>query len=243
MLVICHTYIVINVLLLIMTFSGTSYAFDKIDSDYTQFIASKSEELMQNNLKEEIDPEQLIKYKCIKNPEKPKYIGIEQYMEIKAPFNVVKSIMDDVNNYKELLVGYKDIHITETDKNSFVVFFEQTIPLFFVSNVKFELVYNTDESVPNKKLYRYQLKKSNRLKYDDGLIYLEKSNNITKYKEFDFWDADWGMVWTSKAWRESIEETILSDLVVKIQAENPDKTYKEAQKEAKKMLNKIEIKC
>ena len=198
---------------------------------------------MKNNLKEEIDAEQPIKYNCIKDPENPKYIGIEQYMEIKAPFSVVKSIMDDVNNYKELLVGYKDIHITETDKNSFVVFFEQTIPLFFVSNIKFELVYTTDESVANKKLYRYQLKKSNRLKYDDGLIYLEKSNDITKYKEYDFWDADWGMVWTSKAWRESIEETILSDLVVKIKAENPDKTYREVQKEAKKMLNKIEIKC
>jgi hypothetical protein len=186
-----------------------------------------------------------VKLQCIETPGNPYYIGLRQQMRVDAPLSRVEAILDDIDRYQHLFPGYDDIHIVSSSGNKFLTFWEQHIPVFFVPNVKYQVTYLMDKSSPHLKVYRYQLKESEHLKASDGLIVIESETDPktlvqrTRYTEFDFFDADWGILKTlapEKIWKESVEGIYLSDLAIKLKAEHPEWDSREISEKGRKLL-------
>ena len=55
---------------------------------------------------------------------------------------------------------------------------------------------------------------------------------ITRFTEYDFFDARWGPVPTGVVWRESLRSAHHSDLAIKLRSEHPVWTYGEIALEA-----------
>ncbi len=185
-----------------------------------------------------------INIRCIETAGNPLYIGLEQFMEIDAPFERVAAVLDDFAHYKDLFPDFEDIHVVSQDKNKFVLFWEQHIPVFFIPNVKYEINYLIDSSVPSRRVYRYQLRKSENMRNNDGMIVIEKREARTRYTEWDFYDADWGLLKTvapGRIWKESVEGIYLSDAAIRLKAEHPDWDYPKVKKESKKMLEQFPV--
>lgn len=181
-----------------------------------------------------------IRLECLGLKTNPYYIGARQEMLIRAPIKTVADIMDNINGYKELFPGYKDIHIVSRDQDKILTFWEQNVPIPFVPNVKYEMIYKFDWLNTSEKLYRYQLKRPDTLIMSDGFIYLKDlSNNETLYVEYDFFDAKWGGAKTfgaRKIWYDTVEGLALSDLATKVKAEHPEFTNEKSQREGRKIL-------
>ena len=155
------------------------------------------------------------------------YVGAEQVMFIKAPLARSEQVVDDIDHFKELLPGFKDIHVTSRDSNKYFVFWEHIIPVFFLPNVKYETLYITDKTSPTRKIYRYKLRRATSdINFADGTIVLEKASETqTRFTEYDFWDANYGIVKTfapGRIWKDSIAGVFLADLAIKLRAEHSD---------------------
>jgi HD-GYP domain-containing protein (c-di-GMP phosphodiesterase class II) len=95
--------------------------------------------------------------------------------------------------------------------------------------------YLIDRSSPSRTIYRYQLHQSGKLKNSDGLIVVEKAGKAVRYTEYDFWDADYGLLKTlapSKIWTASVEGIYQSDVAIQLKAEHPDWDYAKVRKES-----------
>ena len=129
---------------------------------------------------------QTLSITCVHPPGNDLYIGGEQYMWVDAAIEKVSAILDDVGHYEELFPGYADIHIVPKDGPQIIaqgatqalLFWEQHIPIPFVPNIKYEMDYLIDKSSSERVIYRYQLKKPERIKLSDGFILLEKISQI-----------------------------------------------------------------
>lgn len=188
-----------------------------------------------------------VQIECIETPGQKDYIGLQQSLWIDAPLSTVSSILDDVAHYRDLFPGYDEIHVKSRDGNRFLVFWEQHIPLFFIPNVKYDVAYLVEKAEKNRAVYRYQLVSGKTLKKDDGIIVLEEVKSETgtplrtRYTEYDFYDADWGILSTDKAWSESTEGIYLSDVAIKLKAEHPAWNYKQIAEEGKNTLEKYPL--
>ncbi|MGK5085359.1 SRPBCC family protein [Bdellovibrionota bacterium FG-1] len=174
------------------------------------------------------------------------YIGLEQVMFVDAPMEKVGGVLDDMDHYKDLFPDYDDVHVSARDGNRLVVFWEQHIPVFFIKNVKYEVWYLIDDSRPDRKVYRYKLKDGRgHIRSNDGVIVLEKDGAArTRYTEYDFFDADWGPLKAfapSRIWKDSVEGLYLSDMAIKLKAENPTWSYDKIREESKKWLDRFPI--
>ena len=157
------------------------------------------------------------------------YIGVEQVLKVDAPLKDVEGVLDDFDNYKSLFEGFRSIQVTSRDSASVLTFWEQIVPIPFVSNVRYSMLYRFDKSHPNRKIYIYSLTESKDLKVNDGVIVIESLNEkSTVYREFDFWDANWGLAKSlapTRIWKDSIEGVALADLSIKFRAENPKMSF------------------
>ncbi len=227
----------------------TSYSIssklDAVESIYTQPLVK----LIQawppvglNQLEKENDPVKII---CFGTPQNDLYIGAEQLMIIDADMSEVEKILDDFSHYKDLFDGLINVEVKNPDKNRFNVILEQEVPIPFVSNEKNEMVYLVDKSQSNRKIYRYQLKSSNHLKYNDGAIVIESlSKGKTLYVEFDFWDAEWGIAKSfapERIWKDSLEGLYQSDMAVKLRAENKGWDYKRIKEMSKDLAKSPDL--
>ena len=177
---------------------------------------------------------------CYKTKGKETYIGIGQSMVIHAPLAAVDTVLADIDHYADLFPGYKDIHIVSRDANRLVTYWEQRVPVFFIPNVKYEMWYLIDHSRPARIVYRYQLKKAGHVvKESDGVIIIESlDKDTTSYTEFDFWDAEYGLLaavgGANRIWKDSVELLFRSDLAILLKAENPTWSYEKIREEAEK---------
>ncbi len=178
------------------------------------------------------------KISCYKTDSNPLYIGLKQEFRIEAPVDRVRELLDGFNHYTELFPDYKEIKVVERSANRLTVDWEQIIPIPFVSNIRYRMLYEFGRSKPGTWIFRYQLKESKDLIFNDGIIYLEASGkDQTQYLGYDFMDAHWGIAKTfapGKIWKDSVEGIVISDLIVKLKSENPTLSYKEVQQQAKK---------
>lgn len=192
-----------------------------------------------------------VQLQCIETPGNSDYIGIQQFMVVNAAIQKVEAILDDINHYQDIFPDFDDIHIISRDENKILTYWEQHIPLFFVPNVKYQVHYLWDKSSADRKMYRYQLKESKSLKKSDGLIVIERDSSAsvsaprTRYFEYDFYDADWGILKTiapDRIWTESVEGVYRSDVAIKLKAENPSWDAKRIVEESKKLLEAFPVK-
>ena len=216
------------------------------DSPYTSFIVNQIRNWSPkdfNTISAGKNPVQLTAIETSGNPD---YVGIKQVMSIDAPLERVEAVLDDVNHYKDIFPGYDDIHLISQDGNKSLVFWEQHIPLFFIPNVTYVVTYLTDKSSAVRKIYRYKLKESKKLNMNDGMIVIEQDPTAkipalrTRYLEYDFFDANWGIVKTiapGRIWKDSLEGVYLSDVAIKLQSEHPDWKAKQVVAESQKALD------
>lgn len=186
-----------------------------------------------------------VRIECIETPGNRFYIGLIQHMQVKAPVAKVAAVLDDFSHYKELFPDFDDIHVVSREGNKTLTFWEQHIPVFFIPNVKYEVIYVVDGSNPDREFYRYELSKENHIKRNDGLIVIEADGpSATRYTEYDFFDADWGPLTTfapGRIWKDSVEGMFLSDLAIGLKAEHPEWSYKQIAKESRKQLERFPV--
>jgi len=185
-----------------------------------------------------------VKMECYNTPGSKSYVGVRGEMVVAVPVAKMDAVLANIDEYKELFPDYKDIHIVKKDGNRWLTFWEQIIPVFFLSNLKYEILYLVDHSQVDRPIYRFQLKEPGSLRTFDGLILLEAQGTGTHYTEYDFWDADYGLLEKlapSKIWTGSVEDALLSDLGLKYRAEHPDWTFKQIRKEAHQVADKYPI--
>jgi hypothetical protein len=183
--------------------------------------------------------------KCWTTPDNDTYIGIEQTAIIRAPLKTVEQVFDQVSDFTQLFEDLKTSEVRERKDNRYTVFSEQSIPVPFVANERDELLYEKDSSKPKEIRYRYQLKSSNHLIANDGMIELQSiSPTVTSFKEIDFWDAHWGIAKTfgiNRIWKSCVKGIAQSDLAIQLRAENPNWTYKRVKEESIEAVDKLPI--
>jgi len=191
-----------------------------------------------------------IELQCLLNEKNYHFIGVAQRMWIEAPLKGVQKWIDDVDRYQQIFPGYKNIHLTLKEPAHWITFWEQIVPVFFISNVKYEMHYwlypETVTADTHLRIYLYGLKSSKTLKSSDGVIVLESVDaQHTLYTEYDFFDADWGLAASfggDKVWKESVEGVALSDLAFKVAAEHPTFSSAQIQERSKEILGKDLVK-
>ena len=154
------------------------------------------------------------------------YIGVEQHLEIQASVAAVKAVLDDMDHYAEIFSGFSDIHILNRDGARSFSYWEQTVPLPFVPNVKYEMIYQTQSPSDTRHVYRYQLRRPSKVLRSDGFIVIAASpdGRKTSFTEYDFFDAEWGsakVFGPRRLWSSAVEDLALSDFGIKFRTENP----------------------
>ncbi len=170
--------------------------------------------------------------RCIETPEEPLYIGLEQVQWISAPIEHVAAAVEKIDEYRDIFTGFADIRVTAREGNRWTTAWEQKAPVFFVPNIRYDVHYLISKLGAERRVYRFQLKDSETLKWSDGVIILDAVPGAsgapkTRYVEYDFYDAHWGLAKAfgqDRIWRDSVEGIALSDLALRLRAENPAKS-------------------
>ena len=101
-----------------------------------------------------------------------------------------------------------------------------------------------DHHQAERPIYRFQLKEAGSLRTFDGIITLEAQGaNRTHYTEYDFFDADYGMLKKlapGKIWTGSVADALSSDLGIKYRA-STHSTFKQIHQEAEKVVDKFPV--
>lgn len=177
----------------------------------------------------------IVKVELIRTKDQEYYIGLKRQTEINASLENVSLVMEDFEKYHEIKDGIKRVHVVSRTENTVVTEWERKIPVFFLPNIHYELVYFINASIPGVRIYRNQLKKSGKLKFSDSLVFLEAVGQKTHYTAFDFYEANWGPVkilGAEKIWKDSIKGSTIDALLFKLKSEhlawNADKVHNEA---------------
>lgn len=189
-----------------------------------------------------LEGENPIGMRCLTTPRNKSYVGVEQWMVIRAPMSRVKALLDDFDNYEKLFIGFDDVHVLKKDENKFVLQWKQHVPV--LPDITYEMDYLVSAMPSGNVVYRYKLHYGRTIKHSDGIIVLEPiSRDRTRYTEYDFFEANWGVLALSqeRIWKESAEGIYLSDAVVKLKSENPDWPYSKVQERAKKFLKDFPV--
>lgn len=232
-------------LLSLTAFADDPPSKDGVVSPYSPLIEAVAREWPPENFDEHKQEGEPLRIRCLETPGSPDYVGAEQYMEIQAPFEKVASILDDIDHYSSLFPDFDAIKVVSKEKDYWITFWEQHIPLFFVPNLKYEMIYWIDRSRKDRALYRYRLRSPTKLKLSDGVIGIDSLGPTrTRYIEYDFFEGDWGILKSlapGRVWKDSIEGLYLSDAAIKIKAEQPEKKDEDIRALAKAWLEKYPV--
>ena len=192
------------------------------DSIYTRWLADV---LMRwPASRPDSDATERLQLTCVATAADDGYIGMIQQMTVAAPLAAVEQVLDDVARYKELFPGVVDVHVLPGSRSDrrYVTVWEQRVPVFFLPNVTYELSNFVDKSTPGLRVYRYKLRRAGSMLASDGMVILEALGTAgTRFTEYDFFNAQWGPIPTSAVWRESLRDAFVSDMSIKLRAENP----------------------
>jgi len=161
---------------------------------------------------------------CMSTVADDRYVGMLQQMTVEASLAAVEKILDDVPGYKDLFPGVVDVHVLPGSRNDqrYVTVWEQRVPVFFLPNVIYELANLVDKTIPGLRIYRYKLRRGESMLASDGMVVLEALGpGSTRFTEYDFFNAQWGPLPASAVWRESLRGAFVSDMAIKLRAENP----------------------
>lgn len=163
---------------------------------------------------------------CYRHPDRPFYIGTKAVLPIKAPIADVQRIFEDVAGYPDIFFGFEGIKLTGKTDEGFVVAWHRPVPVFFIPDLRYEVVYRAGKTSPTQKILRFQMKeKVDLLKGLDGMIVLEATGDkTTLLTQYLFLDGRYGPLETfdpGKIWTDGVRDFSLANLGVKTRAENP----------------------
>ena len=165
---------------------------------------------------------------CLATPGAASIIGLHHRVTIQAPLAAVARVVNDVAHYRDLFPDTLDVHLLDEphDGEFFVTSWTQRPPVFFLPDVSYELANGVDRSLPGRIVYRYKLRRGDRLLASDGILVLDAAGPaLTRLEEFDFFRAHWGPLPIGLVWRESMRGAYGTDLAIQLKAEHPDWTY------------------
>ena len=213
-----------------------------INSPYTEPVRSWARTWKRP---ERLKPGEQYRLQCLELKGNDSYIGARQEMEIGVSLSEAAKVLDDLSIYPKI---FDDLVVAEERSrvgNQWLVFSEQHIGIPFVPNERNETLYWLDVNSPQRRVYRYQLKSSNHLKFSDGAIVLDSiTPNLTMYSEVDFYDADWGIAKTfgkNRIWKDSLIGFVQADLAVKMKSEHPDWSNEDVLRQSKKISESVEV--
>jgi hypothetical protein len=185
-----------------------------------------------------------VQMNCLETPGSRFYIGVSQKMTIKAPLEEVSKVIEDIDHYSELFPGYAAVKILSRNGNEIHTAWEQEIPVFFIPNVKYQMDYEISQPSADTRIYEYSLVTAGKVRESDGFIAVSRlPDQTTQYLELDFFDADWGPLETfapGKIWPESINGIFISDVAIKMKAENPQMTPSQARQASENTAKTLE---
>ncbi len=182
---------------------------------------------------------------CLENAEEKNYIGLGQFMLVKAPLSSVTETLESFAKYPKWFQGLvKNIVQPQDKKSEFLVSSEQLVPLPFIENIKTTMIY-TIQKLEKQVLFRYQLKSSNTLIHYDGMIELQElTPGEVAFVEYDYILADWGlgkMLGSKSIWTETLKGIVQTDLAIKLRVENVAFTDQEVKNKSSNMVDKVSI--
>lgn len=186
-------------------------------------------------------PERPLHLTCLPTPGQPRYVGARQAQTIRAPLTVVAGILDDIPHYPELFPDLVQVRVVDRagDPDRYVTAWEQRVPVFFLPNTRYELTHLVDRSRPDQVIYRYRLLRSRDLTNSDGLVILEALGPaLTRFTEYDFFDAHWGPLTAGMVWGASLKGIFLSAVAIQLRAEHPDWSYRQVAAAASQRLER-----
>jgi hypothetical protein len=211
--------------------------FDGLDSVYAGWLSH----VLQHWSPKEFGSESArpLTLTCIATANEDKYVGMLQRTTIRAGISVVEEILDDVAHYRDLFPGTVDVQVVPGSRygNRFVTAWEQHVPVFFLPNVTYELAHQVDKTTPGRAVYRYKLRRGDKLTASDGMVVLDAVGPATtQFTEYDFFNARWGPLPAALVWRESLQGAFLSDVAIKLKAENPGWSYDRIASEGERLI-------
>ena len=185
----------------------------------------------------------------IKTEGRPYYVGFKKCMVIKAPLKAVAAVIDDAEHYGSLFPGFEKVEVVGKSPHRTIVSWERAIPVIFVPNIRYEINYLAEVMSPTRKFYRYQFRKGDRLRFNDGLEVLDEiSPTTTLFTNYEFYEADYGIgIFGIKAasaetvWKESLKGGVLSLLSIRLKSEHPDWNYPKVAQERMTQLPQFDV--
>jgi hypothetical protein len=189
-------------------------------------------------------PSSTLNIVCIRTEENPMYIGVLQEFVIKAPLKRVVEVLEDFDNYPMMFEDIIKATFTKKSDGMYLLWQEQKFPIPFLSNVKYSQSYYI-ESTPSRRRYLYKLFEGKDAKYSDGMIQLKKlGEDECSFYEIDFVDADWsiiGKIASGTIWKTAVKDAVLSNMIIKVRAENQEWVIDNVHDEAKKIVDQIDF--
>jgi hypothetical protein len=197
-------------------------ALEGHDSVYTSWLADVLKRWPAS--RPSSDNTESLQVTCVSTASDDGYVGMLQQMTVEAPLLAVENVVDDVPSYKGLFPDVVDVQVRPGSRNGnrYVTVWEQRVPVFFLPNVIYELDNLVDKTTPGVGVYRYKLRHGTNMLASDGMVILEAlGSERTRFTEYDFFNAQWGPLPASEVWRESLRGAFVSDMAIKLRAENP----------------------
>jgi hypothetical protein len=209
-----------------------------IDSAYTEYLTQVLEHWAPAHAEApEAGP---VAITCLATANADGYVGMLQLAKIHAPLSVVEGVLDDVDHFKDLFPDTVDVHVLPGSRGGprFATAWVQRAPIFFMPDVDYEMSHLVDKSTPERAVYRYKLRRGDKLIASDGLVVLEAIDPATtQFTEYDFFNGHWGPIPAWIVWRESLRGAFHSDLAIKLKAENSAWSYTRIAAEAKRLTS------
>lgn len=181
---------------------------------------------------------------ALASPGNEYYVGFELTMHVNTSIDRVSKVIEEFDDYVNYFPDYKEIRTIEKSDGRWVTYWEQVVPVFFIPNIKFQLIHERRMINPNYISYRYQLKEANLLSACDGIIFLEAASPNTKYTEYSFSETKTGiirMAGVNAIWHDSFKGYYLSTMGVKLRSENPTWEFKKIIDESSLRFKKVNV--
>jgi hypothetical protein len=234
------------IVLLIISLPLKAKSENLAQNPYTDMIEKISEQELSGLInKYPSDPTGNIQLTCLETNEQKLYIGLWHSLKINSPLKDAALVLEDFEKYPEVFEGIINSKVIKTtDSKKWLVEFENKSPVFFLPNIRYQMEYKM-LSVKSGKLYKYHLSNlypQSNITNSDGLIFLKEENGVTKFYELDFFNANWGIAGKlagSNIWSDSINELAVSDLELKLRAENFKISSEEKKEKVRSFLKSI----
>jgi uncharacterized membrane protein len=183
--------------------------------------------------------------RAIKTPGHPEIVGIIKHFEVMFPIEKVVELTEKFEDYPRVWKDVLSVQVTRRDHNRVETEWVRRAPAFFLSKIRFRLLYTWDKTQQGRVIYREQLIDGNSVHATDALVVLEKhGTDSTRISVLDFFDPDAGPfrgLVEGKIWKASVENSFKDDIAFRARLEHPDWSVGQISDEADRMLDRYPV--